>query len=207
VRRRDDDVAADELAPVHVVAEGRREQAQPVAALLEQAVGLLEHRHAGPLEHARIHAELVLLGVDLQPVVEAAHHDRAHRAHRADVLALALAPLQAALERLGDLDALRQREAHRGVDADAAVGRFLDGRDARARDGDLDDDVGRELREVLGLPDDRLGIAVEPRVGLHRQPAVAPAVRLEDGLQERGGGHRQLVDDRSRRSRCSVAVG
>ena len=50
VRRRDHDVAADELAPVHVVAEGGREQADAVAALLEQPVSLLEHRDTRPFE-------------------------------------------------------------------------------------------------------------------------------------------------------------
>jgi hypothetical protein len=70
-------------------------------------------------------------------------------------------------------------------------------------DGDLDDHVGREPREVLGLADDRLRIAIEPRVGLHRQAAVAPPVRLEDGLQQRRGGRRQLVDDRP----CDLVLG
>src|SRR3954468_15393147 len=48
--RRDDDVPADELAPVHVVAEGGGQQPGPVAALAVQAVGALEGGDAGPLE-------------------------------------------------------------------------------------------------------------------------------------------------------------
>ena len=52
-----------------------------IAALAEQAVGLLEHRDAGPLEVTGIGDDAVALHHHLQPVVEPADHDRAHRAH------------------------------------------------------------------------------------------------------------------------------
>ena len=41
--------------------------------------------------------------------------------------------VQAALDGFGDGDALRQREADGGVDADAAIRRFFDGGDSGAR--------------------------------------------------------------------------
>ena len=56
---------------------------------------------------------------------------------------------QAALDRLGDGEALRHRERNGGVDADAARGRRFDGLDAGARGRDLDDHVWRQRVEAL----------------------------------------------------------
>ena len=53
-RRRDHDVAADQLAPVHVIAKRRGQQARAIAALAKERVGLLEHRHTRPLEMAGV---------------------------------------------------------------------------------------------------------------------------------------------------------
>src|SRR4029077_21023219 len=53
-RWRDDCIRADELAPLHVVAEGRGQQPQPVAAIAKDAIGLLENSHARPLEDAGV---------------------------------------------------------------------------------------------------------------------------------------------------------
>src|SRR5438128_8491824 len=53
-RWRDDGVRAYELAPMHVIAECRRQQPQPVATLAEDAVRLLEYGHPCPLQVARI---------------------------------------------------------------------------------------------------------------------------------------------------------
>src|SRR4026207_1037163 len=44
--RRDPPISADQFAPVHVIAERGREQAQPIAARAVDTVGVLEDRHA-----------------------------------------------------------------------------------------------------------------------------------------------------------------
>src|SRR5262249_61326076 len=64
--RRDDDVATDELAPMHVITEGRREQPNPVSALTKQAVGLLKYCHAGPFEVTRVDGGRFFFGDDFQ---------------------------------------------------------------------------------------------------------------------------------------------
>ena len=59
-RRRDHEVATDELAPVHVIAKGCREQAQAIASFAIDFVGLLEDGDAGPFEVAGIDERLCL---------------------------------------------------------------------------------------------------------------------------------------------------
>ena len=70
-RQGDDDVAADELAPVVVVADRRAEQPGPEPALPEDAVGPLEHRDAGPGQGRRVDDDPVALDLDPQPVLDA----------------------------------------------------------------------------------------------------------------------------------------
>src|SRR5437870_8644062 len=50
IRWGNDNVTTDELAPVHVVAKRGGKQADSVAALAEDAIGLLEHCDSGPLQ-------------------------------------------------------------------------------------------------------------------------------------------------------------
>src|SRR5208282_2464792 len=61
IRRGDHHVAADELAPVHVVAERRGKQPQPVATLAEDPVSLLENSHARPLQILRVNGYILFL--------------------------------------------------------------------------------------------------------------------------------------------------
>ena len=98
-----------------------------------------------------------------------------------DVEPLGLAALQPALDGLGHRDRLRHGEGDGRVDADAAVGGLLHRADAGLGGRDLHDDVGRQGVELDRLRDQRVGVAVEPRVGLHREPAVAAAV-LGEGV-------------------------
>ena len=109
--------------------------------------------------------------------------------------AFGFAALEAALDGLGHGDGLRQGEADGGVDADAAIGGFLDGGDAGARGGDLDDHVGREPAEVDGLGQHGFGVAVVARVSLDGQAAVAALLALEDGQEQARGVGRDLFDD------------
>ena len=74
----------------------------------------------------------------------------------------------------------------RGVDADAAIGCFLHGRNAGTCGRNLDDHVGRQLAEVDGLLNDGLGIPVEARIRLDGKAAVAASLGVEDRLQQRG---------------------
>ena len=103
---------------------------------------------------------------------------------------------QATLDGLGHGDRLRHGEGDGGVDADPAVGGLLHRADAGLGGRDLHDDVGRQRVELDRLGDERVGIAVEPRVGLHREPAVAPAVLGEGVGQQRGGLDRELLHHR-----------
>ncbi len=141
-------------------------EAQAIAAGLVDLIGLFEDRDAGPLEIAGIDGEIVLVVEDLEPVVEAADHERADGAHGGDGKAFGFAAFEAALDGLGNGDGLGEGETDSGVDADAAIRRFLDGGDTGAGGGDLDDHVGRELREVNGLRKHGLSVAVVARVSL-----------------------------------------
>ena len=194
-RRRDDRVRADQLAPVHVITEGRGEQAQPVAAFAEDAVGLLEDGHAGPFEPAGVDRDPALFEDHLQPVVQPADHDRADRAHRCDLLALDFTAAQTALHRLGDGDALRQRETDRCVDADAAIRGLFDRRDPGSRGWNLHDHVLCQAAKGHGVLHDGAGISEETWICLDRQPAIAASVRRECGLEQVGRLDGHLLDE------------
>ena len=105
-----------------------------------------------------------------------------------------LAGLQAAFDGLGSLHGLRHGEGHGDVDRDAAGGGVLDGLQAGPGGGDLHHDVAGQVVELLGLVGEFLGVAVETRVGLYRQAAVASLVLVEDGLQEFRGLLRHVLD-------------
>src|SRR5207302_3907344 len=92
IRWGNDNVTTDELAPVHVVAKRGGKQADSVAALAEDAIGLLEHCDSGPLQIAWIYRDILFLRDHLQPVIETADHNSAHRPHAFDGLAFALPP-------------------------------------------------------------------------------------------------------------------
>src|SRR5713226_1069787 len=184
VRGRDDDIAADEFAPVHVVAKGGREQADAVAALAENLVGLLEYRDASPFQVSRIDGDIVFFGDDLQPVIETANHDGADWAHSGDFFAFAFASFEPALRGFGHGEALRQREADGGVDADTSVGYFFDRRNPGTGDRDLHDHVGSDAAELLRLLHNGLGVPVESRVRLDGEAAVAAFVGIKSRLQQ-----------------------
>src|SRR6202789_1481057 len=74
---RDDHVASDKLAPLHMIAKGGREQPEAVPALTIDAIRFLEYSHAGPLKIARIEGDVALLCDHLQPVIEPPAHDGA----------------------------------------------------------------------------------------------------------------------------------
>ena len=144
---------------------------------------------------AGVEEELVPLGHDLEPVVQAAAHKGDDRAHGGDVLALGLAALEAALDGLTGGHGLGHGEGDGDVDRHAPVGGVLDGLDAHGGGGDLDDDVLGQVGELLGLVGQGLGAAGQARVGLHRQAAVASLVLLEDELEQRGGLDAHLAYD------------
>src|SRR5215469_8895855 len=68
IGRRNDDIAANEFAPVHMIAEGCREQANTIAAFAEDLISLLEHCHSGPLQITRIDRDVFSFGHYLQPI-------------------------------------------------------------------------------------------------------------------------------------------
>src|SRR5712692_577255 len=183
VRWRNDDITTDEFAPVHVVAKSRRQQAYAIATLAKNLVCLLEYRNAGPLQVSRIDRDIFLFGDDLQPVIEPSDHNGAYRPHGRNFSTLLFASGQTALHRFRHRDALWQGEANRRVDADPEVSRFLDGGNACASYGNFHDHVGRKLVEFLGLPHDGLGVAIEPWIGLYREPSVPSPMRIKDRLQ------------------------
>src|ERR1700757_223116 len=75
VGRRDDDVATDQFAPMHVVAKRRREQPDSVAALPKNLIGLFEYRHPGPFQITRIDGDVLFFAYNLEPIVETSNHD------------------------------------------------------------------------------------------------------------------------------------
>ena len=95
------------------------------------AVRPLEDRDAGPGQCRRVRDDPVPLGLDAEPVLDPAHHDRDDRAHRGGRLAGGLASSEAALDRLGRRDRLGDGEADGRVDADAAGARLLHRHEAR----------------------------------------------------------------------------
>ena len=86
-------------------------------------------------------------------------------------------PVQAALDRLGRREGLRDGERDRRVDADAAGRGLFDGDDAGRGRRELDVEVGGQAGEADGLLDHPRRVAVVGRVRLDRQPAL-PAGRL-----------------------------
>src|ERR1700730_18686833 len=110
-------------------------------------------------------------------------HDGTYRPHGRNILTRFFASRQTALHRFSNRDALRQREANRRVDADAAVSRFLDSGNPSASYRNLPDLVRCEPVEFLRLPHVGLGVTIEPRVGLYGEPSVPPLMRIEDRLQ------------------------
>src|SRR5882724_5240880 len=67
VRRRNDHIAADEFAPVHVIAKCSGQQSQPIAAIAEDPIRLFEHRHASPLQIAGIDRHIILVCQNFEP--------------------------------------------------------------------------------------------------------------------------------------------
>ena len=111
------------------------------------------------------------------------------------LLALLLASPEAALDGLGDRDALRKGEADRCVDADALVGRLLDRRDPSPGHRDLHDHVRAQPVEPERLLEDCIAVAEETGIRLDGEAPVASAMRLEDRFEEPCGPDRQLLDE------------
>ena len=113
-------------------------------------------------------------------------------------LPFGLPPLQPALHRLGNRDCLRQRKAHRGIDADAAISGLFDRRNSRARRWDLDNHVRGQPVEPDGLRQHRIRVAIVPWICLNRETAVAPFLAIEDRLQQPGRIRRHLLHNHPR---------
>jgi len=111
----------DELAPVHVVAKGRRKQPQPVAALAEDGVGLLENSDPATTV-IRVDGDVAPLEQDLHPVVEPATMIGAYRSHRVDVLPRSRAPQARSTDSATAMHC-GSVKAHGRVDADPAMRR------------------------------------------------------------------------------------
>src|ERR1039458_1970632 len=120
-------------------AKSRRKEPEPVATLAENPIRLLEHGDPRPLQAPRIDADALLVHHHLEPVVETADHDSAHRTDRRDLLARGLTTAKSSLDTLRNGDALRKREANGRVDAHASIRRLLHGRNARGGGRDLHD--------------------------------------------------------------------
>ena len=180
---RQHDVPAHELGPVEAVAVGGRQQAGPVAALLVDPVGPLEHRDPGPVGGVRVEGDVVALDDDLHPVVEPSDHQRAHRAEAARVAAGRLVPTEAAIDGLPDGDRLGHREGDRRVDHDAPRRRLLEPLEAGRRGRELHLDVRGERGEVEGLLGHPGRIAVLGRVGLEREAALAAVLASKTGAR------------------------
>ena len=132
---------------MEVVADRRTQQPRPEAALAEDPVGALEDRDPGPRQRGRVGDDPVALGLEPEPVLDPAHHDRDDRAHpRRQAPPLHDAGARARL-RLGGGDRLRHAERDGGVDVDAAVGRLLHHPDPDRGGRELDDDVRRQAVE------------------------------------------------------------
>ena len=108
VGRRNHNVAADQFAPVHVIPKRRREQANSIAAIAKMRYAFLKDGDAGPFEIARIDRDIFFFDHHLQPIIEAADHDACTPVPSWKYPCLPFAPLEAALDRLGNGNALRQ---------------------------------------------------------------------------------------------------
>ena len=62
IRRRDNHIAANELATMHVVPKSRGKQADAVTAFVENTIGLL--CYTGPFEVSRIEGDILSFGGD-----------------------------------------------------------------------------------------------------------------------------------------------
>ena len=119
-----------------------------------------------------------------------------------------LALPQASLDRLGDRDALRQRERDGGVDADPLLQWPLRWRRyRRAWPGSSRSCSARARRSAAPVCSERRGVTVEARIGLDRESPVTPAVLGEDAAR---GAPRPLstaTPPRPSASSSSVAAG
>ena len=165
-----------------------------IAALAVDADGALERGDPRPVERVGMDGDAVALGEDPHPVVEPPDHDRADRRDGRGVAAGRGELVQPALDRLGDRDRLRDREADRGIDADPGRRRRLDRGDPGPRRGELDLDVRRQAREAEPLLEHPLGVRVVRRVRLDRQPALAPALAHEHRFEHGGAADGHLLD-------------
>ena len=102
--------------------------------------------------------------------------------------------IQPALDGLGDGDRLGDREADRGIDADAGRGRLFDRQDPGPCRRELDLDVRGEAREADPLLEHPFGVRVVGRVRLHRQAALAATLAHEDRLEHGGAADGHLLD-------------
>ncbi|MCD7896025.1 MAG: hypothetical protein LUG50_05045 [Planctomycetaceae bacterium] len=181
VGNREDDVAAEEFAPVVVVPERAEKEPRPVSAFPVQAVGPFRHGHAGPFQTFRIDKGTGGGDCLFYPVVGAADHDGADRPQPVDRQALGLPPFKALFHRLRHGQGLGNGEADRGVDADAPVGRFRYCLDARGGGRNLHLNVRGEAAEVNRLFDDAAGVPVVFRVRLDGEKSLTAFLPLVNG--------------------------
>ena len=99
------------------------------------------------------------------------------------------APLDAAHVGIRGGDIVLAREEQRHVDRHPREDGLLDGGQALARAGDLDEEVRppRARVELLGLRDGARGVVGEERRDLERHEAVHAVGRVMDGAEEVGG--------------------
>ena len=102
--------------------------------------------------------------------------------------------IEPALHGLADRDRLGDREADRGIDADAGRGRLFDRQDPGPCRRELDLDVRGEARETDPLLEHPFGVRVVGRVRLHRQAALAPTFSDEDRLEHGRAADGHLLD-------------
>src|ERR1700733_12606441 len=130
IRRRNHHIAAYQLAPLHVVAECRRQQTDTIAALAINLISLLEYGNSCPLQISGLENNVLFFRNHFQPIVQPASHNRADWAHPGYVQACLLSSRETTLYGFGHCNALRQRKRDRRIDADAAVGGLFDGSNA-----------------------------------------------------------------------------
>src|SRR5215472_10925651 len=155
-----------------MVAEGRGQKPDAVAARAENLISLLKDCYPRPLQISRINRDIFSLHGNFQPIIEPADHDGTYRSHSRDLFALALAPFQSSFDGFRHCDALRKREADGGIDADAFVGRFFNCRNSGSSRRNLHDHVWRQAAKLLRLPHNGVCVAIEPRVSLNRKSSI-----------------------------------
>jgi len=77
--------------------------------LLEDPIRALEDSHAAVRQRGRVHDRAVAVDEHLQPVLDAADHDRDHGSHVVRSLAFGVASIEAALDGLCGSYCLRER--------------------------------------------------------------------------------------------------